>query len=92
MPAHCDGYRCPLGECIPESQICDKKFDCHDGSDENTKLCELKGKCAPDELKCEAGQCISKSLFCDGKIDCPKALIIEKSDEPSECTCRHYLR
>ncbi|KAK6630290.1 hypothetical protein RUM44_004957 [Polyplax serrata] len=30
----CEGHRCPLGECLPKSKLCDGHIQCSDGSDE----------------------------------------------------------
>ncbi|XP_066259069.1 uncharacterized protein [Euwallacea similis] len=30
----CSGHRCPLGECLPESRLCNGFIECSDGSDE----------------------------------------------------------
>ncbi|KAJ8684425.1 hypothetical protein QAD02_020217 [Eretmocerus hayati] len=30
----CKGHRCPLGECLPASRLCDGYLECSDGSDE----------------------------------------------------------
>ncbi|CAH0562093.1 unnamed protein product [Brassicogethes aeneus] len=30
----CHGHRCPLGECLPESRLCNGYIECSDGSDE----------------------------------------------------------
>ncbi|XP_044766031.1 serine protease nudel-like isoform X2 [Coccinella septempunctata] len=30
----CSGYRCPLGQCLPHSQVCNGFTECSDGSDE----------------------------------------------------------
>ncbi|KAJ0182451.1 hypothetical protein K1T71_001820 [Dendrolimus kikuchii] len=30
----CKGYRCPLGECLPNSSVCNGFLECSDGSDE----------------------------------------------------------
>lgn len=87
----CNGHRCPLGECLSLDRVCDKIYDCHDGSDEDAKLCKMNEKCASDELRCDNGECIPKSKYCDGHVDCHNAFEIEKSDEPSNCTCHHYL-
>lgn len=35
----CPGHRCRLGECLKADKICNGKFDCHDGSDEDAKMC-----------------------------------------------------
>uniref|UniRef100_A0A6A7G7N2 Enteropeptidase-like n=1 Tax=Hirondellea gigas TaxID=1518452 RepID=A0A6A7G7N2_9CRUS len=29
-----DGFRCPMGQCVPSSSVCDGHADCADGSDE----------------------------------------------------------
>ncbi|KAF5275348.1 hypothetical protein FQR65_LT04176 [Abscondita terminalis] len=31
----CQGHRCPLGECLPRSRLCNGYIECSDGSDEN---------------------------------------------------------
>ncbi|XP_065165207.1 uncharacterized protein [Atheta coriaria] len=38
----CNGHRCPLGECLPKSRICNGFIECSDGSDENGCLKGLK--------------------------------------------------
>lgn len=30
----CRGFRCPLGECLPASSVCNGFLECSDGSDE----------------------------------------------------------
>lgn len=30
----CNGHRCPLGECLPKSSVCNGFIECNDGSDE----------------------------------------------------------
>ncbi|KAL3290131.1 hypothetical protein HHI36_023496 [Cryptolaemus montrouzieri] len=30
----CSGHRCPLGQCLPKSQVCNGYTECNDGSDE----------------------------------------------------------
>jgi hypothetical protein len=30
----CRGHRCPLGECLPKSRLCNGYIECSDGSDE----------------------------------------------------------
>lgn len=32
----CKGHRCPLGECLPKSQVCNGRMECSDGSDERS--------------------------------------------------------
>lgn len=31
---YCKGHRCPLGECLPRSRVCNGFLECSDGSDE----------------------------------------------------------
>lgn len=33
-PDRCKGHRCPLGECLPRSRLCNGYVECSDGSDE----------------------------------------------------------
>lgn len=84
---HCDDIRCPLGNCLQAHQVCDGRFDCHDGSDENPQMCQQRLHCATDEMRCGTGQCVSKTKFCDGINDCA-----DGSDEPQHCSCVEYLR
>ena len=45
-PPPCDGFRCPLGDCISLDKVCDGIPNCRDGYDENTGNCEkLKEAC-----------------------------------------------
>ncbi|XP_068241561.1 uncharacterized protein [Palaemon carinicauda] len=34
MPTRCNGHRCPLGQCLSKSSICNSLVECSDGSDE----------------------------------------------------------
>ncbi|XP_076661645.1 uncharacterized protein LOC143365400 [Halictus rubicundus] len=34
MMVSCKGHRCPLGECLPKSRVCNGYLECSDGSDE----------------------------------------------------------
>ncbi|XP_055376731.1 serine protease nudel [Condylostylus longicornis] len=83
------GFRCPLGNCLPEHKICNSELDCHDGSDENSKLClaRQENKCAPSDIKCQNGKCVPKSKFCDHYDDCG-----DLTDEPAICSCYTYLQ
>ncbi|XP_037949020.1 serine protease nudel [Teleopsis dalmanni] len=85
----CGTYRCPLGVCLTSEQICNKKEDCHDGSDETEDICrEFKKECKTSEIKCRStSECISKSKFCDHKADCE-----DLTDEPTICSCFTYLK
>ncbi|XP_076681045.1 serine protease nudel isoform X2 [Andrena cerasifolii] len=96
VEARCDGFRCKVGQCIPQNRVCDGVPDCRDGMDEDPKYCEeIRGNCKNSvdgchckrsELRCKNGECVDKSAFCDGVKDCTDA-----SDEPLKCTCAEYL-
>ncbi|XP_066994121.2 serine protease nudel [Anabrus simplex] len=93
---HCGGLRCPLGQCLNSTAICNGVADCEDNSDEDTEFCYkrktsclVSSQCAcnMDELRCQTGHCIPKYSFCDGVNDCE-----DRSDEPLKCNCRAYLK
>ncbi|XP_072940602.1 uncharacterized protein [Epargyreus clarus] len=47
----CRGYRCPLGECLPASSVCNGFLECSDGSDEwhcNKQASNSTNKLDPD--------------------------------------------
>lgn len=37
----CKGHRCPLGECLPRSRVCNGFLECSDGSDERNCMPNL---------------------------------------------------
>nr|WRY74151.1 vitellogenin receptor 3 [Athetis dissimilis] len=47
-----DGYRCANGQCIEWQQLCDKKNDCADGTDENG-LCETACSNSTCQVLCQ---------------------------------------
>ncbi|XP_017080584.2 serine protease nudel [Drosophila eugracilis] len=85
----CSTHRCPLGKCLPQTAICNDRYDCHDGSDEDeTKCRQQKQRCAPGEMKCRTSfKCVPKSKFCDHVPDCE-----DMTDEPTICSCFTYLQ
>lgn len=86
----CDVYRCPLGNCLLNNELCDGIRHCHDGSDEEGSTCaKLKstGHCLHSEFQCSNGKCVDKSKFCNQVDDCG-----DLTDEPSDCTCFSYLK
>lgn len=68
-------FQCPLNQvkcfdevqCVLETQVCDGKKDCNDGSDENSYVCS---KCTKDQFTCQSGTCIPIESKCDRKSDC----------------------
>lgn len=60
-------FECENGVTIYESDKCNSKKDCSDGSDETFEQC-YKHTC-PEE-KCSYGGCINSSQLCDGTPDC----------------------
>uniref|UniRef100_A0A1A9V3W0 SRCR domain-containing protein n=1 Tax=Glossina austeni TaxID=7395 RepID=A0A1A9V3W0_GLOAU len=85
----CPNMRCPLGTCLNDNQLCDSRYDCHDGRDEETKMCQYRKRgCSPSEMKCQSsGKCVPKTKFCDHMPDCE-----DLTDEPTICSCFTYLR
>jgi hypothetical protein len=67
--------------CLDWREICDRKVDCLDGSDElNCWQLEIN-ECEKDEYRCYNGQCIPLDFFHDAVInpDC-----LDRTDEPTE--------
>uniref|UniRef100_A0A1I8IQE6 VWFD domain-containing protein n=1 Tax=Macrostomum lignano TaxID=282301 RepID=A0A1I8IQE6_9PLAT len=63
-------FQCTNGACIPREQVCDRKFDCLDRSDE--KDCTpVNTTCSVAFFQCQRdGNCIPESKRCDGKAHC----------------------
>ncbi|XP_011186210.3 serine protease nudel [Zeugodacus cucurbitae] len=88
-PPVCSTFRCTLGDCLEEEQVCNGLNDCHDGADEEKEMCIGRKKvCQPSELKCRSTyKCIPKTKFCDHIADCD-----DMTDEPTLCSCYTYLQ
>jgi hypothetical protein len=67
-----------VDKCFNATQLCDKKKNCPDGSDEDEEMCKIP--CPLNNFKCASGQCIPKDFECDKKIDC-----VDASDEHDQC-------
>ena len=64
-------FKCPGYYCIPFAYICDGKWDCPKGCDENLDICSNKRLCI-NLFHCKNSQiCIHIDDVCDTKIDCP---------------------
>ncbi|XP_050596291.1 serine protease nudel isoform X2 [Bombus affinis] len=97
MEPICTGFRCNIGQCIPQNRVCDGIPDCRGEEDEDTRYCKEfqencensvdSCNCMKTQLRCRNGKCVDKSTFCDGNIDC-----YDGSDEPTICTCAEYLK
>ncbi|XP_064597565.1 MAM and LDL-receptor class A domain-containing protein 2-like [Liolophura sinensis] len=78
----CPVFDCPTGTqkckdenfCITPSQVCDRKVDCNDLSD------EANCTCGETEFRCDNGLCVPSSLTCNGVEDC-----LDGSDERDVC-------
>ncbi|KAK6725534.1 hypothetical protein RB195_004075 [Necator americanus] len=71
-------FKCKHTEtCIAREKICNGKWDCYDGSDEDLRgICAGNFSCGPDEFRCDSMTCIPEYLLCDGRADCE-----DRSDE-----------
>ena len=61
-------FHCTSGltKCIADYQVCDKKNDCSDGSDEHN----CNNTCPSWKHPCGDGGCVYNSWICDGDKDC----------------------
>ncbi len=64
-------FKCPNYYCIPWSYVCDGKFDCPNGKDEQQECLKGASRCQ-NMFKCTGGSvCLHIGSVCDGKLDCP---------------------
>lgn len=40
MEPICTGFRCNIGQCIPQNRVCDGIPDCRGGEDEDARYCK----------------------------------------------------
>ncbi len=65
-------FKCPNSHCIPWSYVCNGRWDCPHGSDENVeKMCHMNRMCE-NQLQCKESRiCVSVYDLCDSQTDCP---------------------
>ncbi|PSN46002.1 hypothetical protein C0J52_06353 [Blattella germanica] len=68
-------FHCGSGECIDDTNLCDGKKDCSDGSDETGGQCS-RTRCPPYAFQCSYGACVDGRAKCNGIKDC-----VDGSDE-----------
>ena len=98
---HCDvfecneKYKCPGYYCVPWAYVCDGKWDCPRGHDENEiHNCGKERNCV-NFFKCKHFQiCIHMADICDTINDCPEGddefQCDTKDTCPPFCSCFHY--
>ncbi len=60
-------FKCPDSYCVSWLYVCDGKWDCPHGKEEN---CGFASPCL-DMFKCKNARCIHLGSVCDGSQDCP---------------------
>ncbi len=85
-------FKCPMSYCIPWAYVCDNKWDCPNGDDENyAPVCN--GSCT-SMFKCQNTDhvCLELRAVCDGIPDCPLMddeflCVLHRTQCPNECVC-----
>nr|QYB17310.1 heparan sulfate proteoglycan [Laodelphax striatellus] len=62
-----DEATCSNGDCIKKQEVCNGRYDCTDGSDE--QRCNPLG-CEPNQFTCDNRKCVQKTWMCDSDNDC----------------------
>ncbi|CAG7723777.1 unnamed protein product [Allacma fusca] len=105
-PPKCDGTRCPLGNCVPKKQECDKISHCSDGQDEarcqgTYQIFRANEDYSPYENN-TLETCPIGHFRCETTYNCVPISSFcdgkydcgndDPTDEPEgKCTCRHYM-
>ena len=65
-------FKCHDSYCIPGTYVCDGKWDCPSGDDEDTKNICIQIRACQNMFKCRGKhhKCISVGKICDNKLDC----------------------
>ncbi len=64
-------FKCPRYYCLPWHFVCDGKWDCPAGLDENVTACSSVGHCR-NLMRCQGSQiCLHLGVVCDGNVQCP---------------------
>ncbi len=64
-------YKCPGSYCVPWGYMCDNKWDCPSGLDENKEKCGQNLSCE-SFFKCRnINRCVHFGDVCNGQNDCP---------------------
>ncbi len=85
-------YKCPRYYCIPWGYVCDNKWDCPMGEDEQARKCGKYQTCLY-LFKCRAiKRCVHFGDICNGQIDCPleddeQFCSLHERSCPSHCEC-----
>ncbi len=88
------GYKCTGHYCIPWGYVCDGKWDCPFGSEEDTFVCQAKDRCQGMFVCAKSQICIHQNDVCDFHADCPEGedeVLCELQSDPclENCVCFH---